>query len=63
MSCATADPLLTHTTHHPGPTLLRAVQRQVLFAGVFSGLTLGLLSLDKLTLTVLKQAGHPHEQK
>ena len=32
-------------------------------AGVFSGLTLGLLSLDMLQLEVLAKGGHPHEQK
>ena len=31
-------------------------------AGIFSGLTLGLLSLDPLTLRALKSGGHPHEQ-
>lgn len=35
----------------------------VLAAGVFSGLTLGLLSLDPLTLRALKNQGHPHEKK
>ena len=35
----------------------------VLLAGVFSGLTLGLLSLDEMNLKVLAEAGHPHEQK
>lgn len=35
----------------------------VLMAGVFSGLTLGLLSLDTMQLSILKEAGHPAEQK
>ncbi|KIZ04445.1 hypothetical protein MNEG_3516 [Monoraphidium neglectum] len=35
----------------------------VLFSGVFSGLTLGLLSLDRLELEVLRRSGTPLEQK
>ncbi len=35
----------------------------VLFAGVFSGLTLGLLSLDPTTLQVLSMGGKPDEQR
>ncbi|EGD73068.1 hypothetical protein PTSG_04782 [Salpingoeca rosetta] len=35
----------------------------VLLAGVFSGLTLGLLSLDSTQLQVLSEAGKPEEQK
>lgn len=34
----------------------------VLFAGVCSGLTLGLLSLDLMELEVLKRSGSPREQ-
>ena len=33
------------------------------FEGVFSGLTLGLLSLDTTTLQVMLRAGDPSEQK
>ena len=32
-------------------------------SGIFSGLTLGLLSLDTTTLQVMQQAGTPSEQK
>eukprot|EP00043_Microstomoeca_roanoka_P004492 m.50054 g.50054 ORF g.50054 m.50054 type:complete len:430 (+) comp12518_c0_seq1:95-1384(+) len=35
----------------------------ILLAGIFSGLTLGLLSLDSTQLFVLEQAGKPQEQK
>ena len=35
----------------------------VLVAGLMSGLTMGLLSLDVTSLTVLSTGGHPHEQK
>eukprot|EP00798_Chlamydomonas_sp_ICE-L_P013276 gene13276-19118_t len=35
----------------------------VLFAGCMSGLTLGLLSLDKVDLEVLKRSGTPQEQR
>ena len=35
----------------------------VLCAGMMSGLTMGLLSLDTMSLTVLSQGGKPHEQK
>eukprot|EP00123_Amoebidium_parasiticum_P009102 comp19244_c0_seq1/m.22023 comp19244_c0_seq1/g.22023 ORF comp19244_c0_seq1/g.22023 comp19244_c0_seq1/m.22023 type:complete len:485 (-) comp19244_c0_seq1:213-1667(-) len=34
----------------------------VLFAGLMSGLTIGLLSLDTTTLQVLKASGEPHER-
>ncbi|XP_022094756.1 DUF21 domain-containing protein At4g14240-like isoform X2 [Acanthaster planci] len=35
----------------------------VLFAGLMSGLTMGLLSLDILSLRVLAEGGKPHEQR
>ena len=35
----------------------------VLIAGIMSGLTMGLLSLDLMSLTVLSTGGKPHEQK
>ena len=35
----------------------------IFFAGAMSGLTLGLLSLDKLTLQILKTAGNAREKK
>lgn len=35
----------------------------ILFAGLMSGLTLGLLSLDKLTLNILKTSGTKQEQR
>eukprot|EP00729_Bicosta_minor_P005262 gene5262-17583_t len=35
----------------------------VLMAGIFSGLTLGLLSLDTMQLSILQKAGHDNEQK
>ncbi|CAK8697560.1 unnamed protein product [Clavelina lepadiformis] len=35
----------------------------VLVAGLMSGLTMGLLSLDVMSLTVLADGGKPHEQK
>jgi ankyrin repeat/SOCS box protein 13/metal transporter CNNM len=35
----------------------------VLFAGLMSGLTMGLLSLDIMSLEVLKRGGKPHEQR
>ncbi|XP_013401397.1 DUF21 domain-containing protein At4g33700 [Lingula anatina] len=35
----------------------------VLFAGLMSGLTIGLLSLDEISLNVLKEAGSPQQKK
>lgn len=35
----------------------------VLFAGLMSGLTMGLLSLDLMHLEILSRCGKPHEQK
>lgn len=35
----------------------------VLFAGLMSGLTMGLLSLDIMSLEVLKRGGKPHQQR
>jgi len=35
----------------------------VVFAGLMSGLTLGLLSLDTIHLQILQQSGKPHEKK
>jgi len=34
----------------------------ILFAGLMSGLTLGLMSIDRLTLNILKTAGTKKEQ-
>lgn len=35
----------------------------VLLSGLFSGLTLGLMSLDKVGLQILAEAGSPTERK
>jgi hypothetical protein len=35
----------------------------VCFAGLMSGLTLGLLSIEKMTLKIIMQVGTPKEQK
>lgn len=35
----------------------------VVLSGLFSGLTLGLMSLDIVDLQILVESGHPSEQK